>query len=402
MMNVPERTPGLALRCDAAGMITEIISDDLGLGARITIGQSFASFVSGTADRAEDFLAALRTRKAAFNWELDVTEADGHTTPLHFAGSVIEDNLLIVGARSRAGVAHIHQELLEINNEQANALRAALKDLSLHTRAARPDRDTYLYEELSRLNNELATAQRELAKKNAELGRLNDLKNQFLGIAAHDLRNPLEVILAYSDFLLNEADTKLDAQQVGFIHKINSSSEFMLALVNDLLDISRIEAGRLELDLSPIDVAALISRNVSLNRVLAAKKRIDISLEHDESVGRMMLDAPKIEQVLNNLIGNAIKFSPPGSRVEVKLARFDERMIISVKDEGPGIPADEIEKLFRPVERGRAQSTAGEKSTGLGLAIVKRIITGHGGDIRVESATGKGAVFSVSLPLNSQ
>jgi len=401
-MNVPERTPGLALRCDAAGMITEIISDDLGLGARITIGQSFASFVGGAADRVEDFLAALRTRKAAFNWELDVTEADGRTTPLHFAGSVIEDKLLIVGARSRAGVAHIHQELLEINNEQANALRAALKDLSLHTRAARPDRDTYLYEELSRLNNELATAQRELAKKNAELGRLNDLKNQFLGIAAHDLRNPLEVILAYSDFLLNEADTKLDAQQVGFIHKINSSSEFMLALVNDLLDISRIEAGRLELDLSPIDVAALVSRNVSLNRVLAAKKEIDISLEHDESVGRMMLDAPKIEQVLNNLIGNAIKFSPPGSRVEVKLARFDERVIISVTDEGPGISPEELEKLFRPFERGRAQSTAGEKSTGLGLAIVKRIITGHGGDIRVESATGKGAVFSVSLPLNSQ
>jgi signal transduction histidine kinase len=401
-MNVPARTPGLALRCDAAGMITEIISDDLEVGARITIGQSFASFVGGAADRAEDFLAALRTRKAAFNWELDVTEADGRTTPWHFAGSVIEDNLLIVGARSRAGVAHIHQELLEINNEQANALRAALKDLSLHTRAARPDRDTYLYEELSRLNNDLATAQRELAKKNAELGRLNDLKNQFLGIAAHDLRNPLEVILAYSDFLLNEADTKLDAQQVGFIHKINSSSEFMLALVNDLLDISRIEAGRLELDLSPIDVAALVSRNVSLNRVLAAKKEIDISLEHDESVGRMMLDAPKIEQVLNNLIGNAIKFSPPGSRVEVKLARFDGRMIISVTDEGPGISPEELEKLFRPFERGRAQSTAGEKSTGLGLAIVKRIIEGHGGDIRVESATGKGAVFSVSLPLNSQ
>jgi len=401
-MNVPERTPGLALRCDAAGIITEIISDDPELGACITIGQSFASFVGGAADRAEEFLAALRARKAAFNWELDVTGADGRTTPLHFAGSVIEDNLLIVGARSRAGVAHIHQELLEINNEQANALRAALKDLSLHTRAARPDRDTYLYEELSRLNNELATAQRELAKKNAELGRLNDLKNQFLGIAAHDLRNPLEVILAYSDFLLNEADTKLDAQQVGFIHKINSSSEFMLALVNDLLDISRIEAGRLELELSPIDVAALVNRNVSLNRVLAAKKEIDISLEHDESVGQMMLDAPKIEQVLNNLIGNAIKFSPPGSRVEVKLARFDERMIISVKDEGPGISAEELEKLFRPFARGRAQSTAGEKSTGLGLAIVKRIIKGHGGDIRVESATGEGAVFSVSLPLNSQ
>jgi len=401
-MNAPERTPGLALRCDAAGMIAEIISDDLGLGARLTIRQSFASFVGGAADRAEEFLAALRTRKAAFNWELDVTGADGRTTSLHFAGSVIENSLLIVGARSRAGVAHIHQELLEINNEQANALRAALKDLSLHTRAARPDRDTYLYEELSRLNNELATAQRELAKKNAELGRLNDLKNQFLGIAAHDLRNPLEVILAYSDFLLNEADTKLDAQQVGFIHKINSSSEFMLALVNDLLDISRIEAGRLELELSPIDVAALVSRNVSLNRVLAAKKEIDISLEHDESVGRMMLDAPKIEQVLNNLIGNAIKFSPPGSRVEVKLARFDERVIISVTDEGPGISPEELEKLFRPFERGRAQSTAGEKSTGLGLAIVKRIITGHGGDIRVESATGKGAVFSVSLPLNSQ
>ena len=163
--------------------------------------------------------------------------------PGDFAGGAAEGGFLVVGAKSRSGVARFYEELIRINNEQANALRAAMKDVSLQARA-QVDRESRHYDELSQLNNDLATTQRELAKSNVELGRLNDQKNQFLGMAAHDLRNPLEVILTYSQFLLEEAAPSLPRDQAMFIETIRSSSEFMLHLVEDLLDLTRIESGR--------------------------------------------------------------------------------------------------------------------------------------------------------------
>lgn len=262
---------------------------------------------------------------------------------------------------------------------------------------ARTDYDDRLYDDLSRLNNDLATTQRELAKSNVELDRLNVQKNEFLGIAAHDLRNPLQVILTYSQFLLDEAHD-LDPEHREFVRTIRSSSDFMLRLVDDLLDVARIEAGKLELGLEPVDLGALVERNVALNRVLAESKGTRIELVREGEPGEMVLDGPKIEQVLNNLIGNAVKFSPPGSTVEVRLAAGQDGISISIRDQGEGIKPEDLETLFRPFQKGRNQSTAGEKSTGLGLAIVKRIVEGHRGEIRVESAPGEGTVFHIHLP----
>jgi signal transduction histidine kinase len=263
---------------------------------------------------------------------------------------------------------------------------------------AQAGRDDRYYDELSQLNNELANAYRDVAKKSSELSRLNDQKNQLLGMAAHDLRNPLEVILTYSEFLLEEAAPRLDRDQVAFIETIRSSSEFMLHLVEDLLDLAKIESGRLELDLAPVDLAEVIDRNVAMNRVLAAKKGIGIELRIADGPFPMLVDPPKIEQVLNNLIGNAVKFSPPESTVEVRLSRADGGVVVAVADQGPGVPPDELDRLFRPFERTRVRSTAGEKSTGLGLAIVKRIVEGHRGEIRVESGPAGGSTFLVTLP----
>lgn len=258
--------------------------------------------------------------------------------------------------------------------------------------------DNLQYDEFSRLNNELATSQRELARRNAELGRLNEQKNQFLGIAAHDLRNPLEVILTYSQFLLDEASGRLEPEQVEFVEAIRSSSEFMLSLVENLLDLAQIEAGRLELDLATVDLGGLLERNVSLNRTLAQKKNIEVLLSCPPDLPALRIDAPKIEQVLNNLIGNAVKFSPRGSTVEVGAEDRGDGVVLRVRDQGPGVPADELDKLFRPFGRTRVQASGGEKSTGLGLAIVKKVVEGHGGKIQVESAPGEGTTFYVSLP----
>jgi signal transduction histidine kinase len=251
-------------------------------------------------------------------------------------------------------------------------------------------------------NNELSNLGRELQKKNAELVKLNDLKNQFLGMAAHDLRNPIGVILTYSDFILEEAGKVLGEEHRQFLTTIHKSSDFMLSILNDLLDITKIESGRLELDLEPADLTALIDHNVTLNRVLAVKKSIQIQFQHDEDLPPTPVDRGKIDQVLNNLISNAVKFSVAGTTVVVRAFRSDGQVTVSVKDEGPGIPEEERQKLFRPFSRTSVQSTGGEKSTGLGLAIVKKIIQGHRGKIWVESGIGIGSTFYFTLPLESE
>lgn len=251
-------------------------------------------------------------------------------------------------------------------------------------------------------NNELSNLGRELQKKNAELVKLNDLKNQFLGMAAHDLRNPIGVILSYSEFLLEEAGEALGEEHRQFLTTIRKSSDFMLSMLNDLLDITKIESGRLELELESVDLIDLIEKNVVLNRVLAAKKAILIAFQHDTDLPPTPVDRGKIDQVLNNLISNAVKFSPAGTTVTVHAFRSGDQVTVSVKDEGPGIPEAERQKLFQPFSRTSVQSTGGEKSTGLGLAIAKKIILGHRGKIWVESGIGTGSTFYVTLPLEAE
>lgn len=397
-MNVQTERAGIALLCGREGDILQIVRDELGVAESVEVGQPFTALVDAlSVKKAEAFLSTLRSRQAAFNWQLNV-RLNEEVVSLHFAGGAIDDSLLIVGAKSRAGAARFYEEMVKINNEQANALRQAARDYAEQARL-RDDPDGGLYDELSRLNNELVTAQRELAKKNAELGKLNDQKNQFLGMAAHDLRNPLSVILTLSEFLLDENLRVTRDEEQEFIRRIRSSSEFMLKLVNNLLDISKIEAGRLDLDLEAADLRAIVEANVALNRYLADKRQVKLSLVQDEGVPRLMLDAAKIEQVLNNLIVNAIKFSPTGGTVEVRLDRGENDVTISVSDQGPGIPEEEFHKLFNPFEKTSARSATKDKGTGLGLAIVKKIVSGHQGRIRVESQVGRGSTFHVTLPL---
>ncbi len=391
---------GVAFTCSQDGAIIEVLRDEVGITAGIRPGQMFPSLLErSSVQKGFGFLEELWRKQAAFNWVLNVKAGD-EVLPLYFAGGMLQDHLLVVGAHSRTDIAMLYDELMKINNEQMNLLRQTLKDQIMQERAAAP-REPDLYEELSRLNNELATTQRELAKKNAELERLNDVKNQFLGMAAHDLRNPLSVILSYSGFLLEESATVLEADQLDFLKIIQSSSEFMLELVNNLLDISKIENGKLELDLSVVDLLGLVRMNVARNRILAEKKRIQILLRHDEPIPELILDGHKIEQVLNNLIGNAIKFSPPGTSIEVHLAYAQEEARISVRDHGPGINSGDLERIFLPFTQAAARSTMGEQGAGLGLAIVKRIVQGHGGRIWIESAEGSGSAFYVSLPGNA-
>lgn len=396
----PRPAGGLALECDAAGIITRVIWDDLGLGSRVRPGQPLSALVERDSRiKAHNFVLALRNEPATFDWELNIPVGDEIAT-LRFAGVATGDNRLVLAAKSDEELMRLYEGLAAINNEQANALRVLLKERT-QAAPAPVQRDAALYDELSRLNNELANAQRQLAKQNAELERLNALKNQFLGMAAHDLRSPLAVLLGYSEFLLDDLRDSLSAEHLEFLTTIQSSSQFMLQLVNELLDVSIIESGRLDLHVGIADLPELVQRSVALNRVLAERKQIGVMFRQEGDIPPLWVDAGKIRQVLDNLLSNAVKYSHPGTTVTVSLAQRDQEVVLAVADQGQGIPPDEMAKLFQWLGKTSVKSTAGEKSSGLGLAIAKRIVEGHRGRIWAESEVGKGTTFYVALPIEA-
>lgn len=247
------------------------------------------------------------------------------------------------------------------------------------------------------LNNELNNLTRDLHKKNAELERLNNLKNQFLGMAAHDLRTPIGAIKNYTEFLLEEVTEKLEQEHAKFLVSIKSLSEFMLQLLNDLLDISAIESGNIKYEVAPISIVDIIRESIELTVLFANKKGIEINFIPQLSP-IVMADPIRIKQVVDNLLTNAIKFSYLGTKVDIEIEETESSVIVSVIDEGPGIPEGQLNKLFKPFSKTSVKSSGGEKSTGLGLVIARKIIESHNGTIWAQNRATKGAIFSFSLP----
>lgn len=393
-----EAVAALALLCDAEGAVRQVLYDGLGVGPAAQ-GQPLESILDYASDeKCRAFLDSIRAKGAAYDWEMNVPTG-GRLRPLRFGGSVTADGIFVAAAATRSALTRIYEEFIRVEVAPSDA--AAPEGAAPPPPGTpQPDRDSELYDELTRLNNELVTAQRELAKRNVELERLSEIKNQYIGAAAHDLRNPLQVIDGYSQMLAEGLLGGLSPQQQQVVSVIRKNSDFMLRLVTDLLHISKIEAGKLHLELQDTDLSALLESSVELNRLLAGRKQIDIMLSKGSDLPRLRVDAPKIEQVLNNLISNAVKFSHPNTTVEVRAARRERDVVVDVSDKGLGIPPEEMDILFIPFASHSVKSTAGEPSTGLGLAIAKRIVEGHGGGIWVRSEVGAGSIFSFSLPLN--
>jgi signal transduction histidine kinase len=216
-------------------------------------------------------------------------------------------------------------------------------------------------------------------------------------MAAHDLRTPITVIQLAVGLMLDYSAPLADAERTPFLQDIKRQSDHMLALLNDLLDVTEIEAGQLSLTRQPIDLADFLQDATAWHRKLAAPKGTQITLE-DVPPGSAQADALRLRQVIDNLISNAVKYSPPGSRVWVRAERTLTGWRIHVKDQGPGITLKDRRKLFQDFARLSAKPTGGEKSTGLGLAITRRVVETHGGQIGVDSEPGEGADFWFTLP----
>ncbi len=249
------------------------------------------------------------------------------------------------------------------------------------------------------LNNELNNLTRELQKKNIQLEQLNKLKNQFLGMAAHDLRNPIASILMFSEFVLDTQGDEINDELHQIIEMIKTSSQFMLNLLEELLDVVKIESGKLELKYETVRLEEILRKNIKINSIIASKKDINLVLNVPLDIAEVELDVIKIDQVLNNLISNAIKYSHSNTTVTISAFSTLKEVLISVQDQGQGIPKEEIDKIFIPFSKISVRGTAGEKSTGLGLSIVKKIVIGHLGRIWVESEVGKGSTFYFTLPI---
>ena len=240
----------------------------------------------------------------------------------------------------------------------------------------------------------------QLYKAKKKLIKLNHQKNRFLAIAAHDLRNPLTSIMGFSELMLHELNAnKCDIEN---FHKraslIFGASNTMYQLINDLLDISIIEEGGFRLDKLDSSICELLADRVSVARILGESKSISIECEClvDQTV---IIDKNRITQVLDNLLGNAIKFSPKGSLIIVKAENSDETLKVCVIDNGPGIPDEEKLSIFDDYKTLSNRPTAGEKSTGLGMSIVKKIIDAHNGTVSVLTSEGGGTTIIFELPV---
>jgi len=406
-MSLSEPAGGVALLCDLEGTVRQVIRDELGATKKLSLGRPLTLWVDrASRQKALNFLLEVQAKEAVFGWELNVPLNDGQIVTLHFAGGVTNGDLLIIGARSRNGVLQLYEDMMRISNEQVNTLRSTTKE-QIESTQAQTDRDHLLYDKISRLNNELVTLQRQLAKQNAEqevlnkeLRRVNQLKNTFLGVAAHDLRGPLANIHLASQFMLDEGDTLAREEYEQLLQDIAKQSQYMTNLIAELLDIAQIEAGKLELNKVAIDAANFLAEAVRRHAVIAEAKGTEIILK-DVAGGTVLADPFRLQQVIDNLISNAVKFSPPGSKVEISSRQTGAGWRINVLDAGPGISEEDREQLFQEFARLSARPTGGESSTGLGLAISRRIVEAHGGQIGVDSEPGRGADFWFILPLES-
>lgn len=227
----------------------------------------------------------------------------------------------------------------------------------------------------------------------------NDVKNQFIGTTVHDLRNPINGINGLTRLLLDAMSGELNSEQRELIEYINDASQHMNSMVNDLLDISQIEAGKLLLVKTDADLVGLVEKSVRVHGITAKHKSITLHSLCDK-IDSFSFDSRRILQVLDNLLTNAIKFSPAGKSIEVTLKMDGDFVVVGVHDHGPGVSPDEEALLFETYARTSAQPTGGESSVGLGLPIVKRIVETHQGQVWVESDPGHGASFYFSLPID--
>jgi signal transduction histidine kinase len=241
----------------------------------------------------------------------------------------------------------------------------------------------------------LATSERRAREELAEASRQ---KSAFMAAMSHELRTPMNAIIGFSEVLEQRIFGELNEKQAEYIHDVVGSGQHLLSLINDILDLSKIEAGRMELAIHDVDVAALVDHAVSFVRPQVARGNIALRVELDPEVGEVQADEQKLLQALINLLSNAVKFTPDGGAISVAARRTDGRVVIAVTDSGPGIAPADQERIFEEFSQAGPPADGRPLGTGLGLALAKRYTELHEGRLTVDSVVGAGSTFRLEVP----
>jgi two-component system, sensor histidine kinase and response regulator len=274
-------------------------------------------------------------------------------------------------------------------------------DLKLTVKAALRSyhQERQLAQFYANLEKEVAERTDELNEKNQTLIKLNQEKNEFLGIAAHDLKNPLSAIQGYAEMMKSDFDEIPKDEMIEIIDKIYTSSRHMFELVKNLLDVNAIEVGKKELSLTTIDIYPILQALIEHYQQRAKEKNIQLHCQCAEGHYYARAEKNTIHQVFDNLLSNAVKYSPPGRYISVCLAKSNEYIHCTIRDQGPGFSEEDKQKLFGQFARLSAKPTGGEHSTGLGLFIVKKLVDAMQGKVWCESQLKQGTTFIIELPV---
>ncbi|MCX7683483.1 MAG: GAF domain-containing protein, partial [Anaerolineae bacterium] len=282
-------------------------------------------------------------------------------------------------------------EYTDIAREIADSVAIGLRQASLREQLER---------QVAELEQRVAERTAELSLANAELARAVRAKDEFLAAMSHELRTPLNSIIGLSEALQEDVYGPLNDRQLRSITIIGESGKHLLALINDILDVSKIEAGKLELTIGPVAVEPVCQASLGIVKQAAQKKRHTLSLTLDERVKTIQADSRRLKQILVNLLDNAVKFTPEGGAIGLEVRADEEREAVhfTVWDTGIGISAENMSRLFKPFVQLDSRLSREYSGTGLGLVLVQRMAELHGGSVTVESEVGKGSRFTVSLP----
>lgn len=298
---------------------------------------------------------------------------------------------------------------LEIAQAIADQLAIAIENARLFQQARqeineRKKAETTLEEERARLTQRVEERTADLQTANLELARAARLKDEFLASMSHELRTPLTAILGLCDVLKMQVYGDLSEKQIKAINDIEESGRHLLELINDILDLSKIEAGKLELQIAPVLVQSACQTSLQFVKQAAHKKKISLSLNIDEAVTIIQADDRRLKQILVNLLSNAVKFTPEKGAVGLDVIGDSQKHQVHfvVWDTGIGIAKEDIDRLFQPFVQVDSSLTRQYPGTGLGLALVKRMVRMHGGETHLESELGQGTRFTVSFPWDNE
>jgi signal transduction histidine kinase len=239
----------------------------------------------------------------------------------------------------------------------------------------------------------------ELVRARTAADEANQAKSHFLSNMSHELRTPLNGILGYSEFMRDGLAGRPDSRWIEYVGDIHSAGTHLLTLINDLLDLAKVEAGFIELDERTVEVKRFFEAALDLVTAGARRSGIRAVMTADPAIATLFVDPFRLRQILLNLLSNAVKVTPPGGSVTLGLARRDERVAITVADTGAGLTAEEIDLALQPYRQVDSMVASNHGGTGLGLPIAKRLVELHGGDLTIESVKGHGTTVSVYLPI---